>query len=184
MNKYLSLASTVAMVAITSNAFASDGTVNFTGTVSSVTCTIVAAGGNNVGTVTLPTVTQSALKVAGDTAGTTQFNIQLSNCAGNPTPTKAAAWFETGSEVNSAGRVVATVGGAATDTVSIALYNIGSATPIAIGQGDGSLGSSGKDFDITGTGTTLKYQAKYYAEKAGVPAGAVVGKVNYTIQYQ
>lgn len=184
MKKYIALASTVVLAAIASNAYAYDGTLNFAGTVSNVTCTIVAAGGNTIGTVALPTVSQSALKAAGDTAGATQFTIQLSGCSGTPAPTKAAAWFETGTEVNAAGRLVATVAGSATDTLSVALYNLGSAAPIVIGQGDGSLGSSGKDFDITAAGTTLKYQAKYYAEKAGVPAGEVVAKVNYTIQYQ
>lgn len=184
MKRYIVLASTAAIAVIAAKAYAFDGTINFAGNVSNVTCTIVAASGDNIGTVTLPTVTQSALKAAGDTAGTTQFNIQLSNCAGNPAPTKAAAWFETGSEVNAAGRLIASVEGTATSALSIALYNMGSPTPIAIGQGDGSIGSNGAAFDITGTGTTLKYQAKYYAETTGVPPGKVQAKVNYTIQYQ
>jgi major type 1 subunit fimbrin (pilin) len=184
MKKFLTITSALVLTGIASQACASDGTLNFKGNISNVTCTVVAAGGTSIGTVTLPTVTQSALKAAGDTAGTTQFSIQLSNCAGSPSPTKAAAWFETGAEVNAAGRVIATVAGTPTDTLSIALYNMSYATPIVIGQGDGSLGSSGSSFDITSAGTTLNYQAKYYAEKAGVPAGAVVAKVNYTIQYQ
>ncbi|WP_374556475.1 fimbrial protein [Aquitalea pelogenes] len=184
MKRYIVLASTAAMAVIAAEAYAFDGTINFAGTVSNITCTIAAAGGNNIGTVTLPTVTQSALKAVGDTAGTTQFTIQLSGCSGSPSPTKAAAWFETGSEVNDAGRLVATVEGTTTSALSIALYNMGSPTPIVIGQGDGSLGSSGRDFDISGSGTTLKYQAKYYAETTGVPPGKVQAKVNYTIQYQ
>ncbi|WP_287877094.1 fimbrial protein [Aquitalea sp.] len=184
MKKLIALASTVAMAAIASNAYAYDGTVNFKGNISNVTCTIVAAGGSTIGTVTLPTVTQSALKAVGDTAGTTQFSIQLSNCSGTPAPTKAAAWFESGPEVNAAGRVLTSVAGTPTEALSIAIYNMGRSTPIVIGQGDGSLGSSGSPFDITAAGTTLKYQAKYYAEKTGIPVGAVEGKVNYTIQYE
>lgn len=184
MKKYITLVSTVAMAVIAADAYAYDGTLNFTGNVSSITCTIATAGGSNNGTVTLPAVTQSALKAAGDTAGATQFNIVLSNCAGTPAPTKAAAWFEAGPEVNAAGRLFTTVEGASTSALSIALYNLTSTTPIAIGQGDGSIGSNGAAFDITGTGTTLKYQAKYYAETTGVPPGKVQAKVNYTIQYQ
>lgn len=184
MKKFITLTSALALAGIASQAYAFDGIINFDGKITNVTCTVVAAGGTNIGTVTLPTVTQTALKNAGDTAGATQFSIQLSNCAGNPSPTKAAAWFETGNDVNPAGRLVATVGGTVSDSLSIALYNMASPTPIAIGQGSGSFGSSGNPFDITGNGTTLNYQAKYYAEKAGVTAGAVVAKVNYTIQYQ
>lgn len=185
MKKLLTIASALALGSIATQAFAYDGTITFNGTISNVTCTLAAAGGGATGTVTLPTVTQSALKAAGDTAGTTQFSIKLTNCSGGtPAPTQAAAWFETGTEVNAAGRLVTTVGGNSTDTLSIALYNIGSATPIAIGQGNGSIGSSGSPFAISNGSATLNYQAKYYAEKTGVPPGAVQAKVNYTIQYQ
>lgn len=179
MKKILTIASALALGGFATQAFAYDGTINFTGTISNVTCTL-AVSGTTPGTITLPTVTQSALKAAGDTAGTTQFSIKLSACTGTPTPTEAAAWFETGAEVNAAGRLLTTVGGTSTDTLSIALYNMGSATPIAIGQGS----SSGSQFPITSGSATLNYQAKYYAEKTGVPAGAVQAKVNYTIQYQ
>jgi major type 1 subunit fimbrin (pilin) len=184
MKKLLNIASALALGSMATQAFAADGTINFNGTISNVTCTLAAAGGTTSGTVTLPTVTQTALKNIGDTAGTTQFSIKLSACTGTPAPTLAAAWFETGSEVNAAGRLVTTVAGTQTDALSIALYNMGSATPIAIGQGNGSIGSSGASFPITSGSATLNYQAKYYAEKVGVPAGAVVAKVNYTIQYQ
>lgn len=184
MKKLLTIASAIALGSIATQAFAADGTINFTGSISNVTCTLAATGGTNIGNVTLPTVSQSALKNVGDTAGTTQFSIKLSACTGTPAPTQAAAWFETGTEVNAAGRVVTTVSGTATDTLSIALYNMASPTPIVIGQGNGSIGSSGAPFPITSGGATLNYQAKYYAEKTGVPAGPVLGKVNYTIQYQ
>jgi major type 1 subunit fimbrin (pilin) len=184
MKKLLTIASALALGSVATPAFAYDGTITFNGTISNVTCTLSAAGGSATGTVTLPTVTQTALKNVGDTAGTTQFSIKLSGCAGTPTPTQAAAWFETGVEVNPAGRLVTTIAGTATDTLSIALYNMASATPIVIGQGNGSLGSSGSIFPINSGNATLNYQAKYYAEKVGIPAGAVQAKVNYTIQYQ
>jgi major type 1 subunit fimbrin (pilin) len=123
MKKLLTIASAIALGSIATQAFASDGTINFTGTISNVTCTLAAAGGGTTGTVTLPTVTQSALKAAGDTAGATQFSIKLSGCTGTPAPTQAAAWFETGPEVNAAGRLVTTIADTATDTLSIAIYN-------------------------------------------------------------
>lgn len=184
MKKLLTIASALALGGFATQAFAYDGTINFTGTISNVTCTLAVSGTTTPGTITLPTVTQSALKAVGDTAGTTQFSIKLSACTGTPAPTQAAAWFETGAEVNAAGRLLTTVGGTPTDTLSIGLYNMGNPTPIVIGQGDGSFGSSGRQFPITSGSATLNYQAKYYAEKTGVPAGAVQAKVNYTIQYQ
>ncbi|NWK76796.1 fimbrial protein [Aquitalea sp. LB_tupeE] len=178
MKKLLTIASAAAFASLATPAFAFDGTINFTGTISSVTCSLAAAGGTNVGSVTLPTVTQSSLKNPGDTAGTTQFSIKLSGCTG--TATQASAWFESGPEINASGRILTTIAGANTDTLSIALYNMGSATPISIGQS--TVASA--PFTITSGSATLNYQAKYYAEKAVSAAGAVVGKVNYTIQYQ
>jgi len=186
MKKLLAKASTTLLLAgFALQAHAYDGTINFTGSVSNVTCTITAAGGTNTGTVNMPTVTAGAFKAVGDSAGTTQFSIKLSGCTGTPAPTQAAAWFETGTNVNPAGRVIAKNAAAPLDTsLSIGLYNVGSATPIAIGQGNGSIGSSGSAFTITAGGATMNYQAKYYAEQATVTPGAITGNVNYTIQYQ
>lgn len=179
----LTASSSLLLASAASQAFAYDGVITFNGTVNAETCTISAAGGTNNGTVTLPQVAASALAKAADTAGTTQFSISLTNCSG--TAKQAAAWFESGSNVNPAtGRLINT--GTASN-VDVALYNIGSATPIAVGQGSGLFGSSGAGFNITGTAgsgaATLNYQAKYYATAAAT-AGSVVASVNYTIQYQ
>lgn len=184
MKKLLTTASaTLLLAGIATQAQAFDGTINFTGQVSAVTCTISAAGGTTTGTVTLPTVAKSSLATAGFTAGTTQFSINLTGCTGgSPVPTQAAAWFENSGDVNASGRLInSATGGAA--NVEIALYNLASSTPIVIGGGSGAIGSSGTAYPITSGSATLNYQAKYYSiGLAG--AGPVAGKVNYTIQYQ
>lgn len=178
----LTASSSLLLASAASQAFAYDGVITFNGTVTAETCTISAAGGTNNGTVTLPTVATSALAKAADTAGSTQFTIALSNCSG--AAKQAAAWFESGSNVNPAtGRLINT--GTASN-VDVALYNIGATNPINVGQGNG-FGTSGSPFNITGSAgsatATLNYQAKYYATAAAT-AGSVVASVNYTIQYQ
>ena len=61
---------------------ATDGTISFEGTIVSQTCTI---NGNGTGsknfTVSLPNVSASTLFAAGETAGRTPFNIQLTDCS-------------------------------------------------------------------------------------------------------
>jgi len=174
----LSASATLLLAGIASQAQAYDGSITFNGNVSAETCTIGAAGTTTTGTVTMPSVAASALAAAAATAGTTQFSINLTNCAG--TAKQAAAWFESGSNVNAAGRL-SNIGGTASN-VDIALYNTGSTTPINVGQGNG-FGTSGSAFNISSGSATLNYQAKYYATAAAT-AGSVTASVNYTIQYQ
>ena len=187
MKKLLTTASaTLLLAGIATQAQASDGSITFNGQVSAVTCTINAGSGGTNGTVTLPIVAKSSLATISATAGTTQFSINLTGCTGLGTApnnlTKAAAWFENSSDVNSSGRLINTATGGAAN-VEIALYNLTSSTPIVIGASNGP-GTSGAAFPIDANGAaTLNYQAKYYATGAA-GAGTVTGKVNYTIQYQ
>ncbi|WP_199102208.1 fimbrial protein [Aquitalea sp. ASV11] len=179
MRKSFTSISTMSLLAaLATTAHASDGTISFTGDISSDTCSISAANGTNDGTVTLPIVSASALASPAATAGATQFSITLSGC---PQPFKqAAAWFESGSNVDAAtGRLINT---GTAGNVDVALYNINSNTPINIGQGSG-FGSSGAAFDITNSSAILNYRASYYAKNA-VTAGTVIATVNYTVQYE
>ncbi|MBA4707805.1 fimbrial protein [Aquitalea aquatica] len=184
MKKLLTTASAALLLAgIATQAQAYDGSITFTGNISAVTCTITAAGGTTTGSVTLPTVAASSLPAADKTAGSTQFSIALTNCTGGaPAPTQAATWFEASSDVTAAGRLKNTGGATGVD---VAIYNPNNTDTnfIKIGQGNGSLGSSGIAVPISGGNATMTYTARYYSTAAVVP-GTVVAKVNYTIQYQ
>ncbi|WP_199054299.1 fimbrial protein [Aquitalea sp. ASV15] len=167
-----------ALAGLVSQAYAYDGTLTINGNVSAESCTISVAGGASSGSITLPTVSTKALAVAAATAGTTDFSISLTACSG--ASTQAAIWFEYDSNVNAAGRLINT--GTARN-VDVALYNLSSTTPIAVGQGSGAFGSSGAAFPISSGTATLRYQAKYYATGVAV-AGTVTASVYYTVQYQ
>jgi major type 1 subunit fimbrin (pilin) len=168
----------LAYAGFVSQAYASDGTISFTGNISTTTCSISVAGSGNNGAITLPSISTKALSAALATAGTAPFSISLSGCTG--AATQAAIWFENDSNVNAAGRLINT--GTASN-VDVAIYNTASSTPIPIGQTSSVFGSSGTAFPISSGSATLKYLAKYYATGVAT-AGTVVASVNYTVQYQ
>ncbi|WP_159878848.1 fimbrial protein [Aquitalea denitrificans] len=180
MKKLLTTASAALLLAgIAAQAQAADGTITFNGNVTASACTPFVAGGTADATVKMPMVSAKSLATAGATAGATQFTIALTGCSG--AATQAAAWFESGTNVDPAtGRLINT--GTATN-VDVALYNIGNNTPIAVGQGNGTIGSSGSAVNIANNAATLNFNARYYA-KGAATAGSVVATVNYTIQYQ
>jgi len=171
----LSVAAAIAL-ACAGSAQAADGTITINGQITDVTCNIAVNNGSNNATVTLPTVSTSALAAADQTAGATPFKIALSGCSGG-TMNTASAWFEPGANVDSTtGRLKSN--GTATH-VQVELLNSGM-SPIAAGaatQNDTPVNISG------GTGT-LSYYAQYHATGGAATAGSVTTSVQYTIQYQ
>lgn len=156
---------------------ATDGTININGAVTGSTCVVKVNGAVSPATITLPTVSTTALSAAGVTAGQTAFAINLSGCAGTPTATKASTFFENGPNVNAAGRLVNT--GTATN-VDVQLVN-----------SDNSVITAGSAAPTSGTGVamisagaaTLNYYARYYATAAAT-AGSVASSVQFSVIYQ
>ena len=159
--------------------FASDGTINFTGAVTSQTCTIN-SGASSTFTVALPKVATSALATAGAKAGQTAFTIALSNCS--PASGNARAFFEAGANVDPvSGRLnIATGAGNATN-VQIGLATIAGAD-IKIGASSGAQGTTPVAIAADGT-ANLSYLAQYVATGAAT-AGATTSSVTYTIEFQ
>jgi len=158
--------------------FASDGTINFTGAVTSQTCTI--NGGTPNFTVTLPKVSASSLSTAGAKAGQTAFTIALTGCS--PASGNARAFFEAGTNVDLiSGRLnIATGGGNATN-VQIGLATT-TGTDIKIGASSGAQNTTYVPISAAGT-ANLSYLAQYVATGAAT-AGATTSSVTYTIEFQ
>jgi len=163
------------LAALAPAAQATDGTINFTGSVLASTCT-VSTGTNGNFSVVLPPVSTKTLATAGNTAGRTPFSIQLTGCGA--TPVKAQTFFEAGPTVNqSTGRL--TVTGGATN-VEIGLLN---ATFQDIKAG-APLASQNTDVvAITGGTATMNFYAQYVATGAA-GAGTANSSLQYTISYQ
>ncbi len=174
------------LIAVASiNAFAADGTISITGTVSDTTCSIngMATGTSADMSVTLPTVQSGSLSATGAVAGTSNpsdIKMTLSGCSG--TATKAVAHFENGTTVDQNSgylKNMAATGGA--QNVEVRLLNA-SMQPINIVSGaNNDLASNGAT--ITGGNATVQYFAQYYATGKAV-AGTVSTTVQYTMQYQ
>ncbi|QBJ78988.1 fimbrial protein [Aquitalea sp. USM4] len=173
-----SIALLLACTGFMTQAHASDGTISFTGQVSTSTCTISVAGSGNNGSISLPPISTKALAASLATAGATPFSISLSGCTGSAT--QAAIWFENDANVTAAGRLV---NSGTASNVDVAIYNTSSSTHIPIGQTSTTFGSSGTAFSISSGSATLHYLARYYANGQAT-AGTVSANVNYTVQYQ
>ena len=177
----LAAAAFAIMGAIPAVSNAADGTITFTGAVSSQTCTI---NGNGSGakdfTVALPTVSTGSLAAAGQTAGRTQFNITLSNCStatGN-----VHTFFEAGPTTDLAtGNLIVAEGTDSATNVQIGLLN-SDFQPINTGAADASQNST--SVAIVDSAATLQYYAEYVATGGAATAGAANTQVMYTLAYQ
>ena len=163
----------------TSSVFAADGTITINGQVTDKTCT-VNAGTTKDFTVTLPTVSQSVLAVAGNTAGRTPFTINLTGCTAG---SKVATYFEPGATVDfNTGRLNNATGTATNVQVQL-LGSNNTAIPV-LAAGAGGIQTNSQLVDVSGTGAAdLNYYAEYYATGAS-EAGSVATTVKYTIIYQ
>ncbi|WP_434629542.1 fimbrial protein [Chromobacterium sp. CV08] len=158
-----------------SGAMASDGKITVTGNIVAQTCTIAGNSGQNV-TVTLPTVGTSALASAGQTAGSTPFSINLSNC---PSGLKnAQTRFEVGPTVDSAsGNLLNSTGTGSATNVEVQLLN-NSSNAINLNNNANS-----QVVPISGGNATMNYYAQYIATGAA-GAGSVSTSVQYSMTYQ
>ncbi|HBE9082937.1 fimbrial protein [Serratia fonticola] len=159
------------------SALAADGTITINGTITDTTCDISVNNQSKDATVTLPTVSTSALASPGATAGTTTFAIVLNNCAG-ATLNTASTFFEAGDYVEqSSGRLNNSASGTATG-VQVELLNANQSKIMAgsdFNQGDIAT-------DISSGSGVMNYFARYYAKGAVTP-GTVNTQVDYTIIY-
>lgn len=175
-NRYGMIAAAALATALPMASHAADGTISFNGSIVAQTCTINGNGGGSKDfAVQLPTVSASALNGAGQVAGRTPFNIQLTGCSGTG---NVHAYFESGATTNvSTGNLILNAGGA--DNVEIGLLN-SDLSPIMAGAADASQNSKGVPI-ASGT-ATLSYYAQYVAtDVAG--SGPADSSVMYTLVY-
>jgi major type 1 subunit fimbrin (pilin) len=166
-----------AFAALPTASFAADGTITFNGNITSQTCKISGNGGGSSFTVTLPTVSVSALATAKQTAGTTPFNIALTDCT--PASGTATVYFEPGATVDTATGQLLNATGSATN-VEVGLLNA-DYSQIKLGQ---ALASQNSQSASLSTGSaTLNYYAQYVATGAA-GAGSVNTTSLYSIVYQ
>lgn len=169
------LIAAITSVFITQSAFATDGTITINGAITDTTCGVSVNNGTNDATVTLPTISSSALGSANAVAGTTPFTIALTGCTGS-TLSNAYAHFESGATVETATGRLNNSGSAA--NVQVRLLNKNS-LPIFVG----SASQSDVREDISTGSATLNYYAQYFTPNGSVGPGTVAAQVEYTMIY-
>ncbi|WP_245253976.1 fimbrial protein [Paraburkholderia sp. LEh10] len=170
----MSLAGTAAHATPTSNG----GVVTINGQLMANTCTVSGNGQGVNFTVTLPTLSASALSAAGSTAGATGFNIALSACT--PTTGNVHTFWEYGTNTLADGNLKNN--GTATNVeVQLLDYN-GSQKVLNVSKADGA--QNAQTVAISGGNASLQYAAQYASPAGGATVGTVTTTVTYSMVYQ
>ncbi|MGE8143988.1 fimbrial protein [Pseudomonas frederiksbergensis] len=180
---FAALTSSLAM----SVAQANDGTINFTGELTAQTCTSTVNGSATTQTVALPRLSTASLATTGQTAGATNFTIELSRCTA--TIATAAAFFEAGPGVDSTTKNVKNATGTARNVQFQLLDSAGTVIKAGDTSQTGAGGTARTPMVVTTgaspTGSaTLPYAVQYVATGGAATVGTVVGSVVYSINYQ
>lgn len=177
----ISAAVTTALMA--SSAIAYDGVIDFKGALAANTCDITVDGKSTPTTVTLPTVSASALLGEGATAGDTLFKIVLTNCLGVSSTSTAAAFFETGSTVDfeTFNLKNTDISNDGAKNVQLQLLDAVNQSPINIGFSNQKDNST--RHDISSAGAEMPYTVRYYSLGSAEP-GLVESQVNFSIDYE
>jgi major type 1 subunit fimbrin (pilin) len=173
MKKNLIAVAVLAVSAISSPAFAADGTVNFTGSITDIACTVDTTSLNQ--TVDLGKVSKTAFTAGSKTAGAKDFALILKNCP--ETVTSARVRFD-GQQVPG-------------DNSVLALNNVpDKASNLGIQLTDTqnnviNLYQNSAVYKLTKDVNTLKFVAKYYATGTGndVGVGSANAVTDFTIIY-
>ncbi len=173
MNKNFIAVAVLAASAISPVAFAADGTVNFTGSITDIACTVDTDSKNQI--VDLGKVSKTAFTAESKTAGAKEFSLVLKDCP--PTVTSAKVRFD-GQQVPGDNSILAL--NDAADKAS----NVG----IQLSDNQNNVINLYQDsaaYNLTTDVNYLKFVAKYYATGTGndVTAGSANAVTDFTIIY-
>lgn len=153
-----------------------NGSITVNGKIVDNTCTI-SSGSAGKHTVTLPTVSTSALAKPTDVAGRTAVTISVHGCT--PATGKVSLFFEQGAGTDMSNgnlKNTATPG----SNVEVQLLNA-DLSPIALNATQATQHSQA--IDLSNGAADLTYFAQYIATTAGATAGGVTANTDFTITY-
>lgn len=164
------------LAGISLHAQATDGQIEFTGSISGTTCTINGGPGGQNFTVPMSPAHTSELSGAGSIAQPRTFEISLTNCAAG-SGGQVDIEFLGGALVQN-GRLNMDAGPASATNVQYQLLNQ-QGGQIIIGGPTGSQNTI--PVDLEDGAATLRYTSQYYATAATVTPGAANSRVQYLI---
>ncbi|QDL55769.1 fimbrial protein [Rhodoferax aquaticus] len=154
---------------------ATDGTIDFTGSLTATTCVVQPVSASFA--VQLPALPTSSMTTTKTTAGVTPFSITVKGCS---TGAAFKPYFESGTGVDAATGNLNNTGSA--KNVQLRLLNTDGSTINAAAVAS-AQGVNAVTVDATGN-ATANYAVAYYSENGNATAGTVVGKVAYSVVYQ
>ncbi|MGY4815717.1 fimbrial protein [Pseudomonas chlororaphis subsp. piscium] len=181
----LSLATSSLMLAalVPSLSHATDGVVNFSGSITDVTCNIngKAPGEDNITNVELGRISPTIFKAIGDASPFKGFQLVLSG-AQCTDGTKVVVDFDQVGNVDSVTGNLKLIGAAPASGVQIQVFNddVAAGTKIPLGQSE----ATPQVATVAGNTATLKFKANYIATAASVGAGSGNSFVRYTLSYK
>lgn len=170
--KKIAIATILASATFSVASMAADGTLNFTGKITSSACNIDASSTAS-GDIALGTVASNAFSSVGTTAAPTRFTIVLTGC---PADLKTASVRFDGTPSSNSEILALTTGADAATGVGIGLFEADSSTKIP-------LQTKSKSQTLTTDSNTLTYIAKYVSTAEKVSAGDANATATYTIAY-
>jgi major type 1 subunit fimbrin (pilin) len=154
------------------------GVITITGALTANTCTVSGNGQGRNFAVDLPKLSASTLSEKGATAGSTGFNIALTDCT--PATGNVHTFFERGTNTLADGNLKNN-GDAAGVEVQLVDYN-GSEAVLDLSKPDAAQGA--QTVAISGGTAELLYAARYYSPDGAAGAGSVATSVTYSIVYE
>ena len=159
-------------------AHAYDGTITFTGFITSTTCVVSSQADQ---TVTLPYVGTSSFTPQSPFAGKTQFTISVSGCSGQ---TKVKAFFESNSIIDQDTGMLQNKLVGNTNMLLALRHMNGTLIDLreSLRQSSGTL--DGMWGTITGEQGSIDYTVEYYAKNGIAIGGPVQSSISYSMRYQ
>lgn len=171
------LASVIALTALApAISQAADGSITINGRIVDSTCT-VSSGAAGKHTVTLPTVSTSAMASQNAVAGRTPVTISLTGCT--PATGKVALYFEPGAGTDMT-RGFLKNGTTSGSNVEVQLLN---ADLSAIALNLPKANQNSKEVDLSSGTANLTYFAQYIAAASAATAGDVSASTDFTVTY-
>lgn len=171
MKKNLIAVALFAAAAVSTSAFAADGTVNFTGSITDVACTVDTNSLNQ--TVDLGKVSKTAFNGAGSTAAAKGFSLVLKDC---PTAVTSALVRFDGLQVPGDNSVLALT--EATDKAKDVGIQITDNNNNVI-----NLYQDSAPYTLAAGENKLNFTARYYATGNNVDVGSANAVTNFTVVY-
>jgi major type 1 subunit fimbrin (pilin) len=163
-----------------SSAFAADGTVNFTGSVTDTAC-VVDMGGSTALSVPMGNISKTSFGASGSLAGATKFTLKLKSC---PNATTATIKFD-GIAAGGDDKILALTGGsgaAAGLGIQISDKN-GKVLPLSVNSASYDLAKGDATVPANDVTNDLNFTARYISTSATVTSGSANATATFSINY-